>query len=64
MKRQITKEQWDFSYCGRDDNHEDIKRFNLSFENPDSNEDIIDQLNTFLQASGYKNIVAKSIDRA
>jgi hypothetical protein len=63
MKRQITKEQWDFSYNGRDDNHEDIKRFNLSFENPDSPEEIVDQLNTFLQAAGYKNIVAKTLDR-
>jgi hypothetical protein len=60
-KRQITRENWDFNYTGRDDDHNDIKRFNLSFENPESDEEIIEQLNTFLQAAGYRSIVARSI---
>jgi hypothetical protein len=63
MKRQITKETWNFDYCGRDDNHEDIKRFNLSFENPDTAEEIVEQMNTFLQAAGYRNIVVKMTDK-
>ncbi len=61
-KRKITREQWDLSYNGRDDDHNDIKRFNLSFENPEDDEEIIAQLNTFLQATGYTRIVARTIN--
>lgn len=61
-KRTITSESWGFNYCGRDDDHNDIKRFNLSFENPEDDEEIIAQLNTFLQAAGYRNIVARTIN--
>lgn len=61
-KRTITRESWDFNYCGRDDDHNDIKRFNLSFENPEDDTEIIEQLNTFLQATGYRNIVARTIN--
>jgi hypothetical protein len=60
-KRQITRESWDFNYNARNDDHDDIKRFNLSFENPESDEEVIEQLNTFLQAVGRRGIVARSI---
>jgi hypothetical protein len=60
-KRQITRENWDFSYNGRDDDHNDIKRFNLSFENPGDDEEIVEQLNTFLQAIGRKSIIARTL---
>lgn len=58
MTRKITRENWDLNYSGRDDDYTDIKRFNLGFENPASDEEIISQLNTFLQASGRPHIVA------
>jgi hypothetical protein len=61
MSRKITRESWDFSYCGRDDDHEDIKRFNLSFENPEDDEEIVRQLTTFLQASGRNKISVSRI---
>jgi hypothetical protein len=61
MSRKITRENWEFNYCGRDDDHEDIKRFNLSFENPEDDEEIVRQLNTFLQASGRNKISVSRI---
>jgi len=63
MARQITNENWDLNYCGRDDDHNDIKRFNLSFEKPEDDDEVIEQLNTFLQAIGRKGIVVKSLSR-
>ena len=60
-KRQITRESWEFNYNARNDDHDDIKRFNLSFENPEGDEEVIEQLNAFLQAVGRRGIVARSI---
>jgi hypothetical protein len=59
--RQITRENWDFNYNARNDDHDDIKRFNLSFENPESDEEVVEQLNTFIQAIGRKSIVVKTL---
>ena len=60
-KRQITRENWDFNYTGRNDDHDDIKRFNLSFEKPESDEEVVEQLNTFIQAIGRKSIIVKTL---
>ena len=61
-KRKIARESWDLNYSSRDEDHNDIRRLNLSFENPEDDEDIIAQLNTFLQAIGKKEIVARPIN--
>ena len=62
-KRQIEHESWDFSYNGNDENHDAVRRFTLQFDNPEGDEEVVEQLNTFLQAVGRRNITVRSLDR-
>ena len=63
MARQITKAAWSLSFNGRDDDYNDIKRVDVNFENPEDDDELIAQLNTFLRAAGAERIVCKTIDR-
>ena len=62
-KREITQESWDLTYSASDDDHNDIKRLSISFENPEDDGEVIAQLNTFLQAVGKVDIVVKEFAR-
>lgn len=56
-KSKQTNEIWNVSYACREKNTgEDIKNFSMSWENR-SLEEVIDNINTWLVASGYGNLI-------
>jgi len=57
MAKRTTNENFNVSYYCRDKNTgEDIKNMTMNWENR-STEEIMDNLNTWLTAAGYSNLV-------
>ena len=57
MAKRVTNENFNVSYYCRDKNTgEDIKNMTMNWENR-STEEIMDNLNTWLTAAGYSNLV-------
>ena len=48
--------RFSFNYYNRDEDGNDLLNLDISFENPESSEDVASKLQTYLNAIGYGNI--------